>query len=171
MKPLDMGETIERCLFLIEKQSLFQNIEIIKEIKPHLPAVMGDSQQLNHVFMNIIINAAQAMEGSGTITLSTDVSAKGDRIMVRIADTGPGIEKKDIKHIFEPFYTTKEEGQGTGLGLSVVYNIIENHGGTISASSDVGHGTTFDIELPVTRNSEKGEGYEQGAGSGEHSGC
>jgi two-component system NtrC family sensor kinase len=154
MKPLDISQVIDRCLFLIEKQSLFQNVDIQKLLAPALPQVIGDSQQLNHVFMNIVINAAQAMHGKGTITIATTEATTRDRIVIRIEDTGPGIDEKHIEHIFEPFFTTKEEGQGTGLGLSMVYNIIENHGGTISAESHPGQGTTFMIELPITRNPE-----------------
>ncbi|HSO20227.1 MAG TPA: ATP-binding protein, partial [Desulfosarcina sp.] len=79
-----------------------------------------------------------------------------DRVLIEIADTGPGIPPENLEHIFEPFFTTKEEGKGTGLGLSVVYGIIENHGGTITARSIPGRGSTFTIELPITHESEKG---------------
>jgi PAS domain S-box-containing protein len=158
MKPLDISQAVGSCLFLIEKQSLFQNIEIRKQLPEDMPSIVGDSQQLNHVFMNILINAAQAMEGSGTIAIAS--SSTGDRIVITIRDNGPGIAEKDLEHIFEPFFTTKEEGQGTGLGLSVVYTIIENHGGTITARSEPGQGTEFVIELPITRKAEEGEGDE-----------
>jgi signal transduction histidine kinase len=106
--------------------------------------------------MNIIINAAQAMDGNGTITITTQESATKDRVIIHIEDTGPGISATDLEHIFEPFFTTKEEGQGTGLGLSVVYGIVENHSGTISARSTPGRGSTFTIELPITLATEKG---------------
>ena len=157
MKPVDINRSVDRCLTLIENQSLFQNVTITKQLTPDLPCSIGDDQQLNHVFMNILINAAQAMEGKGVITIHTFEAATRDRLVVEIKDTGPGITEEHLQHIFEPFFTTKEEGQGTGLGLSVVYNIIETHGGTISAKSRVGLGTTFIIELPITRNLEKGE--------------
>jgi two-component system, NtrC family, sensor kinase len=156
MKPLNINKAIERTLFLIENQTLFHNITVKKKMAPFVPLVMADSQQLGHVFMNIIINAAQAMGGNGTITITTQESATKDRAIVEIADTGPGISATDLERIFEPFFTTKEEGQGTGLGLSVVYGIIENHGGTISASSVLGRGSTFTIELPLTHEEEKG---------------
>lgn len=156
MKPMSINEAIERCLFLIEKQSLFQNITVNKQLGGNLPPVLADSQQLNHVFMNIIINAAQAMGGKGTITIVTRDARTQDRIVILISDTGPGIDPTHIEHIFEPFYTTKEEGQGTGLGLSVVYTIVENHGGTISVKSIAGE-TIFAIELPITQNHEEGD--------------
>lgn len=157
MKPLDIDHTVERCLLLIKNQALFQNIEVKKEVADDLSMVYGDSQQLNHVFMNILINAAQAMDGKGSITIKIRQAETRDRLVVDIGDTGPGISEDHLLHIFEPFFTTKEEGQGTGLGLSVVYNIIEYHGGTISAKSDLGHGTRFTIELPVTSKNQKGE--------------
>ncbi|BBO83980.1 two-component system sensor histidine kinase NtrB [Desulfosarcina ovata] len=156
MKPLNINKAIEQTLFLIENQTLFHNIRVKKNMAPFVPLVVADSQQLGHVFMNIIINAAQAMDGQGTITITTRESAAKDRVIIDVADTGPGISSKNLAHIFEPFFTTKEEGQGTGLGLSVVYGIVENHGGTISARSVLGRGSTFTIELPVTHETEKG---------------
>lgn len=156
MKPLNINKAIDRTLFLIENQTLFHNITVKKIMAPFIPLVMADSQQLGHVFMNIIINAAQAMDGNGTITITTQESATKDRVIIQIEDTGPGISATDLEHIFEPFFTTKEEGQGTGLGLSVVYGIVENHSGTISARSTPGRGSTFTIELPITLATEKG---------------
>ena len=105
---------------------------------------------MNHVFMNLILNAAQAMEGQGNLTLTTVSLEKGARIGLEIADSGPGIPEKLLPRIFEPFFTTKEEGQGTGLGLSLVYRIIETHNGQIKAQSQPGKGTTFTIEMPAT---------------------
>jgi signal transduction histidine kinase len=107
--------------------------------------------------MNIILNAAQAMEGKGKLTLTTRLSSSGDKVDIEIADTGPGIHEDTLKHIFEPFFTTKEEGKGTGLGLSMVYGIIENHGGKITAKSKVGIGTTMIIELPLKTANEGGK--------------
>ena len=118
---------------------------------PFVPLVLGDTQQLGHVFMNIIINAAQAMDGNGMITITTGESATKERVIIEIVDTGPGISAENLAHIFEPFFTTKEEGQGTGLGLSVVYGIVENHGGTITARSIPGRGSTFTISKPLSR--------------------
>lgn len=156
MKPLNINMAIDRTLYLIKNQTLFHNITIRKKMAPFIPMVMADAQQLGHVFMNIIINAAQAMEGNGTITIVTRESAAKDRVTIEFSDTGPGIPEENLEHIFEPFYTTKQEGKGTGLGLSVVYGIIENHGGTIIARSAHGRGSTFTIELPVVNETEKG---------------
>jgi len=156
MRPLNINKAIDRTLFLIENQTLFHNISVKKDMAESIPLVTADIQQLGHVFMNIIINAAQAMEGRGTITITTRASTNKERVVIDIADTGPGIAAGDLKHIFEPFFTTKNEGKGTGLGLSVVYGIVENHGGTITAKSVPGQGSTFTIELPISHETEKG---------------
>ena len=99
---------------------------------------------------------------NGVAVLDESVDLKdGTRVRIEIADTGPGVPKEIINHIFEPFYTTKEEGEGTGLGLSLAYGIVENHGGTITAESVPGNGTTFTIELPISKkDSERHEGGE-----------
>jgi PAS domain S-box-containing protein len=150
MKPNDINQAIIRTLFLLERQPLFQNIIIEKNFSETLPLVTCDLQQLNHVFMNLILNAAQAMEGRGALSISTTPLAEGRRIRLHIADTGPGIPAEVLPRIFEPFFTTKEEGEGTGLGLSLVYRIIKSHNGQISAQSTPGEGTTFTIEMPAT---------------------
>lgn len=149
MQPHDINRAISRTLFLLENQSLFQNIQIEKQLEPKLPAVKSDIQQINHMFMNIILNAAQAMDGNGKLTLRTSLLSGGDRVRIEIIDTGPGIPDDILPNIFDPFFTTKEEGEGTGLGLSLVYGIIKEHGGLIRAQSQAGQGTTFIIELPL----------------------
>jgi PAS domain S-box-containing protein len=151
----DLNHAISRTLFLLENQVLFHNIEIVKSLEPDLPKVPSDIQQLNHVFMNIILNAAEAMEGMGQLRVETLPSENGCGVLIRITDTGPGIPEDVLPHVFDPFFTTKEEGKGTGLGLSLVYGIIENHGGRIWAESRVGEGATFTIELPMGQPSEE----------------
>ncbi len=114
-----------------------------------LPAIMVDAHQLQQVFLNILINAEQALaeRRGGHILVETELA--GDIVRVRVSDDGPGIAPEDLSRVFEPFYSTKEVGQGTGLGLSICYGIIEEHGGRIVAESGVGRGATFVIELPV----------------------
>ena len=113
--------------------------------------------------MNIILNAVQAMEGKGKLAVKSYLLPDGNKIRIEISDTGRGIPEEILPHIFEPFFTTKEEGEGTGLGLSLAYNILENHGGNIRARNNPGEGTTFIIELPVTRKANGGdESEEQG---------
>mgnify|MGYP001053793132 CR=1 FL=1 len=157
MKPHDINEIISRTIFLLENQSIFHNIEIKKELADNLPYISGDAQQLNHVFMNVILNAADALEGNGVLSLKSWYSAGKNTICIDIADTGSGIPDEVLPHIFEPFYTTKEQGKGTGLGLSMVYGILESHGGSISAESEVGEGTKFHIELPAIEQAESEE--------------
>jgi len=149
MRPHDMNQAISRTLFLLENQAIFQNIEIEKNLSPSLPMVPGDIQQLNHMFMNIILNAAEAMEGNGKLTVTTGHKPKSDRITITLSDTGPGIPEDILPRVFEPFYTTKEEGKGTGLGLSLAYGIAESHRGRLMARNKPDSGATFIIELPL----------------------
>jgi len=161
-RPHDVNQAILRTLFLIENQTLFHNIEIVKNLAQGLPPVTADIQQLNHLIMNIILNAAQAMDGRGEMQLTTRLSDDGNYLQIEIADTGPGIPEHIRSRIFEPFFTTKEEGKGTGLGLSLVYGIVENHEGRIDVQSELGVGTTFIVELPVATPDPEGEdGGEQ----------
>ena len=149
MRQHDINQALSRTLFLLENQTLFHNIEIERNLSPGLPKITCDIQQINHLFMNIILNAAQAMEGNGRLSLETKPGQTDDTINIVITDTGPGIDEQHLSQVFEPFFTTKEEGQGTGLGLSLVYGIVENHGGTIRAVNSP-TGARFSIELPVT---------------------
>jgi PAS domain S-box-containing protein len=150
-RPTDINGAITRTLFLLENQTLFQNIDIEKNMALSLPLVFADIQQLNHVFMNIILNAADAMDGKGKLGIKTFLLLEKNTICIEVSDSGPGIPKEIISRIFEPFYTTKKEGKGTGLGLSMAYSIVEDHGGNIRVESKEGKGTVFIIELPVER--------------------
>lgn len=152
---VDVNQSVARTLFLLENQTLFHDITIEKKFYDTPLWVDADVQQLNHVFMNIILNAAQAMEGKGTLTIRTSAAPFGEMVMVEIADTGPGIPEHVLPRIFEPFYTTKDEGKGTGLGLSLAYSIIDDHGGRISAANNSDKGAVFRVELPAY--SAKGE--------------
>ncbi len=145
----NINHAIEKTLFLLEKHSLFKHIEIKKLLEGELPLVKCDIQQLNHVFMNIIWNAAQAMNGKGSLEISTFKKGK-NHIGIKFIDTGCGIDEKDLPFIFDPFFSTKNEGEGIGLGLSIAYRIIENHGGRIWAYNNTpAPGATLEIEIPV----------------------
>jgi len=146
---LSINEVVEKSVGLVEKQALFHNIMIVKQLEPDLPSVCVDAAQMQQVFINIIINAAEAMDGEGTLTIATRARRAAHCVEVRFTDTGCGIREDDLKHLFEPFFTTKEVGQGTGLGLSISHGIVENHAGTISVTSRVGEGTTFVVSLPA----------------------
>jgi len=163
MQPQDVNKSISRTLFLLENQSLFQNIEIEKKFAAPLPPVQADIQQLNHLFMNLILNAAQAMDGKGKLMLSTRLSADTQAVEIEISDTGPGIPSDVLPQIFDPFFTTKEEGKGTGLGLSLAYGIVENHGGNITARNKSEGGALFLVSLPTAaQNHEGGQGGKNG---------
>jgi signal transduction histidine kinase len=160
MRHHDINRALTRTLFLLESQTLFHNIGIKKDLAPSLPLVLSDVQQLYHLFMNVVLNAAQAMEGRGTLTVKSRLLPDVNRVCIAISDTGPGISEEYLPQIFEPFFTTKDEGKGTGLGLSLAYRIVQNHGGHIRAESSPGKGTTFTIELPI--GSKHDEGDESG---------
>jgi two-component system NtrC family sensor kinase len=159
-RPNDINQVITRTLFLLKSQTLFQNIDIENDLDPGLPLVHSDIQQLNHMFMNIILNAAQAMEGRGDLRIKTIYLHKKEQVRIEISDTGPGIPDEILSHIFDPFFTTKQEGEGTGLGLSLVYGIVQNQGGEIKAQSAPGEGATFIIDLPIMPKDEGGNRSE-----------
>jgi two-component system NtrC family sensor kinase len=146
---IDLNETVERTMALLRRQSLFFNIEMEKDLDPELPHVMADASQLQQVFMNIVMNAVQAMDERGTLTIRTRSLPDTSEIEIRFGDTGRGIPPEDLGRIFDPFFTSGKDGQGTGLGLSIAYGIISRHRGSITAESEVGGGTTFVIRLPV----------------------
>jgi len=151
---IDINEIVESSLAIVERQALFQNITIKKMYSSNLPRTVADSAQLQQVFMNIILNAAEAMDGNGILTLITSLTDDGTHIEVKFSDTGHGIRKEDKERLFEPFFTTKEVGKGTGLGLAISYSIIQKHQGTIKVQSQVDKGSTFTVKLPVLRELE-----------------
>jgi signal transduction histidine kinase len=149
MEPTDVNRAINDGLFFLVNQALFHNIRIVKNLDPFLPFVRGNGSQLKQVFMNIIVNAAEAMHGNGTLTITTYPAPDRRRVSVEFTDTGEGIPEENLTRIFDPFFTTKDVGKGTGLGLATSYGIVEDHGGKIGVRSKVGEGTTFTIELPT----------------------
>jgi len=124
-----------------------KHIEVITQYNPDLPNILAESDPLRQVFGNILINAGDAITDKGTITISTD--REEGMVSVTIADTGKGIAGKDLKNIFNPFFTTKGGGKGTGLGLSIAASIVKYLGGTIKVNSIPGTGSSFTILLPV----------------------
>jgi two-component system, NtrC family, sensor kinase len=138
---------IENIILLVRNQTSFRNIGIEKSLERDLPDLLVDPDQIQQVFINIILNAAEAMTKGGTLTVHSARSTDGQSIVVSFADTGPGIPEEVRERIFDPFYTTKEHG--TGLGLSISYGIVEQHGGDIRVESVPGSGSTFIIQLPI----------------------
>jgi len=148
-QPVDLNEVVEAACELIEHQITINNVRMVKGYAPRMPQIQADANQLQQVFVNLIINAYQAMPEGGELRITT--RTVGSQVQAIFADTGQGIAPENLKHIFDPFFTTKEVGKGTGLGLSVSYGIIESHSGKIDVDSQVGVGTTFVITLPVNR--------------------
>ncbi|MDT8395161.1 MAG: ATP-binding protein [bacterium] len=143
-----INDTLDRALGLVEHLSSFYDISIVREYANNLPDLLIDSGQMEQVFINMFLNASQAMEEGGTLTLWTGMDLTGDAVVVRIQDTGFGIPEENLVKVFDPFFSTKG-ARGTGLGLSVSYGIVEGHGGTVEVYSKVDEGTTFSITLPV----------------------
>jgi two-component system NtrC family sensor kinase len=157
----NVNSMLQDCVSLVEHQVLFHNIQIIKDFDDSLPTAILDPSQMERVFMNIIINAAEAMDGGGRLTLTTRFDSDHQRIEVKFKDIGQGIPEKNLESIFDPFFTTKELGHGTGLGLAISYGIVKEHRGTLSVESEVGKGTTFTISLPLTTEEEDQIGGKQ----------
>ena len=149
LTPLSVNEVIERSLELCHYQILKGGVQLQKNLAPGLPPVRGVSNQLEMALINLVVNAIHAMEGGGTLNVTS--SLEGDDVRISVSDTGKGIPENIRSTIFEPFFTTKPEGKGTGLGLSTVLMVIERHKGRIDFTSTLGKGTTFTIDLPAFR--------------------
>ena len=155
----NLNRVIEDTVRFVERPVSLQQIEVTTDLDPELPQVWGDADLLKQVIMNLLVNAQQAIEGNGTITVqshpylaSAASTAEGEPISaveIVITDTGCGIPPANLQRIFDPFFTSKEVGKGTGLGLSVSYGIVKSHGGKINVESVIGVGTTFRISLPI----------------------
>jgi signal transduction histidine kinase len=150
-KVVCINEIVESAVEILQYQMRTSNIEVVTQFDPQIPVTEVDSHQMQQVFLNIINNARQAMEGQpdkGLLRVSTEAS--DDKVRIVFEDNGPGIPAENITKIFNPFFTTKEVGKGTGLGLSLCYGIVSEHGGTIAPYSEPGQGAKFVIELPVS---------------------
>jgi polar amino acid transport system substrate-binding protein len=149
---VDVNELLTRTLQLMQKYLQDNGVRVHTELGP-VPACIANGNAMRQIALNLITNAVQAMPDGGELTLRTARSGT-DRIKLEVHDTGVGIPQSRLKDIFNPFYTTKAPGQGTGLGLSVVHSIIERYRGEIRVTSEVGIGTTFTIELPCPCHAE-----------------
>ena len=144
---VNLNHTVEESLYFLESRCAKEGIKVIRSLSPDLPEVTADPAQMTQVFVNIAVNAIQAMPNGGKLTIRTGSSEKFVSLIVE--DTGCGIEENTLKQIFLPFFSTKDIGQGTGLGLPVVHGIVTSHGGTIIVESQVGQGTRFEVQLPI----------------------
>ncbi len=148
LKPANLTDVVTRAIRLVQSQ-VPADISTTLKIPADLVVPM-DVQRIQEVFLNLIINAVQAIEQQGAITISAEIQESEDMVVIEIHDTGPGVPKEIQGQLFDPFYTTKDEGKGTGLGLSVVYGIIQKHRGNITVASEPGQGTSFFISLPLS---------------------
>jgi two-component system, NtrC family, sensor kinase len=147
---VDLNRLIEETISLVRHQLDKGRVVIRLDLQPGLPFIKGNIGKLQQVFLNLVLNARDAMEtGGGELTVRTKVD--GTRARVEVADTGQGIAPENLTRIYDPFFTTKAARKGTGLGLSVTYGIVQEHGGSIEVQSEVGAGTTFHLEFPLTR--------------------
>ncbi len=155
MQVLYIDYILHTTMDLIANELQIHQIKLVKNIADRMPEINGDLQQLQQVFLNLIINAEQAIGESGEITVK---SGPFDEKYIRtdIIDNGPGIIQENLEQIFDPFFTTKEAGKGTGLGLSIVYGIVKKHEGYIEVTSVLGKGTTFSVYLPICQGDKKG---------------
>ncbi len=148
---VDINDEIESALRLVIEEIDKHNAQVVK-ILGDLPKTSGNPKQLRQMFVNLILNANQAIEPGGTITIKSEMI--NNNISIEISDTGVGVPENVIKNIFNPFYTTQDVGEGVGLGLSIAYRIIESHNGNIDIQSQPGQGTTFTIRLPIISEDE-----------------
>ncbi len=149
----DLNTVVRQTLFLLKHHAQFRQIQVQTILDEKLPGVRGDGEQLIQVFMALLLNASDAMAGSGRVTIRTRAGDAGEGVIAEVIDEGSGIARTDLPRIFEPFFTTKPPGRGTGLGLSVCYSIVEDHGGRIEVDSAPAAGSTFRILLPLPEGS------------------
>ncbi len=149
-EPVDINKVAQAVLDLRAYEQRINNIEVKTHFPTDLPEITASGSQLRQVFLNMVVNAEQAMleaHNKGILTVTSE--QVGDIVKVSFADDGPGIPQENLGHLFDPFFTTKEEGKGTGLGLSISYGIITEHGGLINAENNNNGGATFTVQLPI----------------------
>jgi len=148
---------LTKCLDLLIHKAQFHNIEVVMDMEKDMPNLIGDMSQLQQVFTNLMVNAADAMDGKGRLTIRAKFNGDREAFFIRVSDTGPGIPENLRDKIFDIFFTTKPVGKGTGLGLSISQNIIKIHGGNISFECPPEGGTAFIVELPFKRTKASAE--------------
>ncbi|MGC8492105.1 MAG: PAS domain-containing sensor histidine kinase [Syntrophobacteraceae bacterium] len=144
-----INTAVERSMELVGHQALFYNVEFVKGLQTDIPVMTGDPGQLQQVFINFLLNAATAMGGRGKIAITSRYDPACEEVTLEFADSGPGIAPEIMSRLFDPFFTTRGPGEGTGLGLSVAYGIIQQHGGNISAANSPSGGAVFTVRLPL----------------------
>ncbi|RPH51930.1 MAG: PAS domain-containing protein [Desulfobacteraceae bacterium] len=151
LRPLNLNNLIENNLFLNSNLLKINNVKVQYRPDKNMPEIVGSEDQLQQVIMNLVSNAVESVEskGRGILTIETKYFSRKKRIAATFKDTGIGIPQENLTRIFEPFFTTKKQGKGVGLGLSLAYGIVQDHGGAIHVDSKIGKGTSFKIDLPL----------------------
>jgi two-component system NtrC family sensor kinase len=144
---IDLNRVLDDTIQLLESQLRNTQIEVVRSYSAELPLVPGNAPKLQQVFMNLILNARDAMPEGGRLEISTE--SDEDSVIIKFRDSGMGIDPEHLSKIYDPFFTTKQIGKGTGLGLAVSYGIIKDHSGHIDVESKLGEGTLFMITLPL----------------------
>ncbi len=161
-RPTDVNCVLRDAMGVLQEQEAFHNVQVRWDLAERLPILAADADQLRQAFVNVILNAVEAMQGKGTLSLATFRGPDEESAVVSISDTGPGIPEEHKEHLFEPFFTTKEDG--TGLGLPITYGIVTRHNGEIEVTSQTGKGATFRITLRSMKGATGEAGQGQGAG-------
>ena len=151
----DLNQIVEDALFLVRHHHKYRSITLQRKLASGLPQIEANHEQLIQVFLSLMLNAIDAMEGEGVLSVGTDHLGDGSHIVAEFRDTGAGIPRDALAKIFEPFFTTKQPGRGTGLGLSICYGIVKEHGGRITVDSQPGRGSVFQVVLPVRQTEER----------------
>jgi PAS domain S-box-containing protein len=158
MTPINVNLVLEEVFSLVCDHLLFQNIDLVQQLDPQLPLILGDKHKLEQVFINLLMNSGESMKGEGRLAVTTTAAPAGEMVRLSFEDNGPGIPEGYLSRLFDPFFTTKEVGHGVGLGLSISYGIIQKHLGRIYVERTGPQGTTFVIELPVYRDAPEKTG-------------
>jgi C4-dicarboxylate-specific signal transduction histidine kinase len=145
----DLNRIIQTTLSLVNHKLRLSNVEVETDLAPDLPPVPCDGSQMQQVVLNLVMNAAEAAHGRDDSKVKIITRAAGDRAVLVVSDNGEGIPAENLTKIFDPFFTTKPEGKGVGLGLAVLYGIVQSHGGEVEVNSRVGEGATFTVSLPL----------------------
>jgi signal transduction histidine kinase len=151
----DLNDIVKKTMAVVAHRLELADVASRLALADRLPAVPCDASRIQQVITNLVLNAVDSMPEGGRVEVETRVAGEGRAVEVRVKDSGEGIAEENLPRIFDPFFTTKEEGKGVGLGLAVVYGIVEAHGGSIDVESSVGAGTTFTVRLPIAE--EEGE--------------
>jgi len=144
--PVALAPLLDTTLSFLDEKLRRRHVRVERNYS-EAPSVLGDPEQLQQLLLNLVLNAADAMEEGGELRVS--LAREGEEVVVRVRDSGPGIAAADLERVFEPFYTTKQAGQGSGLGLMVAKGIASDHGGDLEVASAAGEGAEFAVRLPV----------------------